>query len=260
MKKTVLTVGIALFGLAACAEETAPAPSRPPRSALVRAAQMRRFGGLVVRPDSGRGRIAVVDAGTDRGEEIARTVAAFAKEIKIHIEVTAGERPALGTASALRAKTGAEAVLFVTDDAGLPALLSAPEDRWVIVNVARLADGAATPETVGRRVRCEVARGLALLSGAAASMFPNSLMSAVTGPKDLDTVSDEIPPAEVFARMPGYLKGFGITPTVAIPYRTACEEGWAPAPTNDAQRAIWEKVHAIPANPMRIEFDPKRGR
>lgn len=258
MKKVVWIAGIALAGLSVLAEGATATAAKPRRSALIREAQMRRFGGLVVRPDSGRGRIAVVDAGTDRGEEIARAVAAFAKEIKIHIEVTAGERPALGTASALRAKTGAEAVLFVTDDAGLPALLSAPEDRWAIVNVARLADGAATPETAGRRVRCEVARGLALLSGAAASTFPNSLMSAVTRPKDLDTVSDEIPPAEVFARMPGYLKGFGITPTVAVPYRTACEEGWAALPTNDYQKAVWNQVRAIPDKPITIEFDPKK--
>ena len=27
-------------------------------------------------------------------------------------------------------------------------------------------------------------------------------------------------------------------------YKVACEEGWAPAPTNDFQKAIWEKVKA----------------
>ena len=35
------------------------------------------------------------------------------------------------------------------------------------------------------------------------------------------------------------------------------EEGWSPSPTNDVQRAIWEKVHAIPDKPLTIEFDPK---
>ena len=29
-----------------------------------------------------------------------------------------------------------------------------------------------------------------------------------------------------------------------VTYRQACIEGWAPAPTNDVQKAIWEKVHS----------------
>ena len=43
-------------------------------------------------------------------------------------------------------------------------------------------------------------------------------------------------------------------------YQKACEEGWAPLPTNDVQKAIWDKVHAVPKNPMKIEFDPKQGK
>jgi len=38
------------------------------------------------------------------------------------------------------------------------------------------------------------------------------------------------------------------------------EEGWAPAPTNEYQKIVWDKVHAIPQKPMKIEFDPKKGR
>ena len=41
-------------------------------------------------------------------------------------------------------------------------------------------------------------------------------------------------------------------------YRTACQQGWAPAPTNDAQRTIWQEVHQIPDKPITIKFDPKR--
>ena len=34
--------------------------------------------------------------------------------------------------------------------------------------------------------------------------------------------------------------------------------GWAPQPTNEVQRAIWDKVHAIPDKPLTIEFNPKK--
>ena len=36
----------------------------------------------------------------------------------------------------------------------------------------------------------------------------------------------------------------GIPKITLKPYKIACEEGWAPAPTNDIQKAIWEKVKA----------------
>jgi hypothetical protein len=57
-----------------------------------------------------------------------------------------------------------------------------------------------------------------------------------------------------------HLKAIGITKKVVKTYLDACEEGWAPAPTNDVQKAIWDKVHAAPKNPMKIEFNPKKGR
>ena len=52
----------------------------------------------------------------------------------------------------------------------------------------------------------------------------------------------------------------GVTPARKGIYEAACQQGWAPAPTNDIQKAIWDKVHAVPATPMKIEFDPKKGR
>ena len=41
-------------------------------------------------------------------------------------------------------------------------------------------------------------------------------------------------------------------------YKSACQEGWAPEPTNDVQRTIWKQVHAVPDKPITIEFDPKK--
>ena len=41
-------------------------------------------------------------------------------------------------------------------------------------------------------------------------------------------------------------------------YRKACEEGWAPAPTNDVQKAIWDKVHAMPTEPIKIKPETKK--
>ncbi len=258
MKKTVLMAGIVLGGLAALAEGVAAPAAKPRRSALIREAQMRRFGGMVVRPDAGRGRIAVIDATAAHGAEISRAAAAFAKELKVRVEVARGKGATVETAAARRRESGAEAAVFVVEDAKSPTLLVAPEESWAIVNASRLADGRASREVLARRVRCEVCRALSLVAGAANSTFPKSLMSSVSVPADLDRVSDEIPPAEVFARMPGYLKGIGITPVVTVPYSLAVQEGWAPAPTNEYQKAIWDKVHALPTEPIRIRPETKK--
>ena len=67
-------------------------------------------------------------------------------------------------------------------------------------------------------------------------------------------------PHDVVTRQLKYLAAMNVTPKVRITYKKACEEGWAPAPTNEFQKAIWEKVHAAPKNPMKIKFDPKKGR
>lgn len=251
-----------VLAMAACAALAAAAwaagGNGVPRGELIRRAQMRRFGGLVARPDSFRGRVVVADAGAGCGAEIASVVGAFARNVRIRLEAGTSGRPTPANARGLVRGLDAQAALFVTDDASLPSLLVAPEDGWAIVSVARLSEGAASEAAARRRVRCEIARGLALLCGAAGSSFPNSLMSAVTAPGDLDGVADETPPAEVFARMPAYLKGLGVTPLVRVPYRTACEEGWAPAPTNEFQRAVWRQVRQIPDKPITIEFDPKK--
>ena len=53
-----------------------------------------------------------------------------------------------------------------------------------------------------------------------------------------------------------HLKGIGVKPARRTTYKRACQEGWAPAPTNAYQKAIWEQVKADkergPTNPITI--------
>ena len=57
---------------------------------------------------------------------------------------------------------------------------------------------------------------------------------------------------------PRALNGRGLAPEILANYYEACERGWALAPTNAAQKAIWKKVHQIPDKPITIEYDPKK--
>ena len=264
MKKiSLMTITVAVSLMTFTAAFTSPQSADKPtvnRSELIKHSMMRRIGGLIKRPDSYRGKIVIENVGDVSVSEINTVIKEFQKNINIRIESIKGEKLDLLNLGERRRKIGAEAVLFLIDDKKVTSLLVAPEEQWVIVNIARLGENAADEAVVKRRIRCEIARGLAYLSGAAGSTFSNSLMTSITSPRGLDFVSDEMPPMEVFSRMPNYLKGIGITPLVNVPYSIACEEGWAPAPTNEYQKAVWDKVHAAPKNPMKIEFDPKKGR
>ena len=38
-----------------------------------------------------------------------------------------------------------------------------------------------------------------------------------------------------------------------LTYRDACQRGVAPEPANAEQKAIWDEVHAIPTEPIKIK-------
>ena len=144
--------------------------------------------------------------------------------------------------------------LFVVDDEKLPPILSAPDSRWSLVNVAPLTKGRGEkPAFFSARVRKQLSRAFALLCGGAESQFPGALTSGIASIDDLDSHFDYQLPVDVLTRFRTYLKPFGVSPASFTSYRQACKEGWAPAPTNDVQKAIWDKVHEIPTEPITIK-------
>ena len=215
-----------------------------------------RTGGKVIVPGSMKGKIVYVNAQSRAPRTwLEQNAATFGEATRLTVEVSDGkfEFPA----PSIRG----EASLFVVDDPALPPLLSAPESRWAMVNVAPLAGGAGErPQFFAARVQKELTRGFCLLAGAQNSGYPDALVGCVTRPEDLDRFVDCRLPIDVMNRFASYLKGYGITPRIYSTYKKACEEGWAPAPTNEFQRAIWNKVHKIPDRPLTIEYDPKRDR
>ena len=95
--------------------------------------------------------------------------------------------------------------------------------------------------------------------GGGVSQFKNSPMQAVANPEDLDKVLVDGLPYDALAGILHNLKSAGGTISHKATYRKACIDGWAPAPTNDYQKVIWEEIHAKPTNPIKIKFDPAKG-
>lgn len=160
-------------------------------------------------------------------------------------------------AERLVASVGVGAGIVVVDDPMLPIELFSPDGRWGIMNIAPLKKD--NPDSIKFEMRFSkvywsvIARTL----GAGMSSYPGCVLVPYSNMKQLDAITATRPCPEPFNKMIETGKSYGIKTISIASYRTACEQGWAPAPTNDVQKAIWDEVHEIPAEPIKIKRQKK---
>lgn len=248
MKKLMIVVTLATFVCSAFGEAKGRQSRHPDGS----------FAGMVVQPGSQKGIFSFVNTQNllDRAE--IENVAKQAAEA-LQIKVIVSEAQPASPETLLKASDGALAVIVVADET-TPTMLLAPEDGWGVVNVKRL-DKFSTPSArekfFGARCRRELMRAFAQVAGGTGSEYPGNVCS-VTKVEELELAEEGLPIDKITAAQ-RFLKSRGYAPTRKVPYFKACLEGWAPAPTNDAQRAVWQKIHAIPDKPIKVEYDPAKG-
>lgn len=143
--------------------------------------------------------------------------------------------------------------LVETDD--FPGLMAVyPEAFRATVNVKALASDGATPEVVAERLRKEMIRAALFILGSGYSPSP-CLARPVTSLEELDNLNVPMLSPETMTHLKAMPK-LGIHEIRFATYRQACREGWAPTPTNDVQKAIWEESQAAkergPTNPILI--------
>ena len=262
--KTIAMFAGALCTLAAFAEEAAPKKSLKDMTPEEKAARIQRIekmvyektGGQVIKPGTMAGKVVFVNAQTKVDEKVIAKDAAFiAKALKIKVDAIKGEPVDFNTADAALKKIGAQVGVFIVDDPkNSHALVLLPESRLAIVNVAPLAADGTTGEKLDGRLRKELGRGFGMASGAFNSKFPWTILGPVTSVKDLDRINEFYLTADIQPRIMPYLEELGVKPYEQKTYRRACSEGWAPAPTNDVQKAIWTEVCTVPDQPMKIEY------
>ncbi len=212
-----------------------------------------KHGGYVTAKGTPSGKVVIVNAQdkvTPDNFDITKqkTLSRMADIIKL----VKGAPATPATAAKLKAEAGADFAVFIVDDKALPASLIAPEEKWGIMNVAALEKNAATPEVVRIRARNEFARVFAMTCGGFSSQFQAPLTNFVKDIADLDACLVELP-VDVQARVTSYLAYCNVKPERKVPYRRACQEGWAPAPTNAVQKTVWDSVHAMPDKPITIK-------
>lgn len=231
----------------------------------IKALMDRRSGGIVAPKTNGK-TILLVDARNgDNG-----FLETFTKTMKrqFHIGVTAVTRKLPENADLFEAANGCKtmmspAVIMIVDVEKKPTLSVYPEDAVGIVNVASFKTSDA--KLYDDRLTKETWRCMALSLGGFSLTAPNgkvvkSVLSPVYSTSDLDELKVSYLTPHQSAAIYEAMSTIGIQASRPVAYSLACRQGWAPAPTNAIQKAIWEKVHAAPKNPMKIKFDPKKGR
>ena len=265
MNKSSLIIGVAVASICAFGDvfaQTTQVATNPEGKKIVKkidraklqAAIYKRTGGKLKVPGTQQGTIFYVNAQKKAPVDwLKQNADVFAANAKIDIQVKEG------VFSFPAPKIEGNATLFVVDDESMPSILHAPEQRWCMVNVAPLAKGAGEKTAFfAARVQKELTRGFSLLAGSQDSNYPESLLGCITSPEGLDKHADCRLPVDIMARFTPYLAGYGVKPYVLSTYKKACEDGWAPAPTNDVQKVIWDKVHAMPTEPIKIKPETKK--
>lgn len=242
--------------------------SSSPEDPVVKAARIQEkkrvfLGPKVTKPNSKQGTIAILSA-QDKvsAGEFDAVLGMIFKTAKYDTRVSKIKAESLWNCSAfLRIKSDEKAsvAVFVIDNSEMPVSLVAPEEHWAVVNISKLCAGLPENDLLrGRmlsaRARREVVRALALASGGGSSQFENNIMN-VTRIEDLDA-TQEFLPVDVLARVTQHLEQIGVTPAYERFYYIACKEGWAPAPTNEIEKAILQRVQEKrergPSNPILI--------
>ena len=228
----------------------------PEKIAERKQAFLRRQGGFVTRPNSGSGKVVFVNAQKRFSDAPLKTLAEkLRRKWRVDFEVSASEPVGLGGAKSVREKFAAASAVIVTDlDATAPALVVLPDARCSIINTA-----AFPADATEGLLRKEVARGFAACSGALTSQREPSIMRPFDNLKALDAQASDAVPVDVAMKAFTVLQDFGLKPHKTTTYRQACAEGWAPAPTNDVLKAIWDEVHTPPTAPLEIKYDAKAG-
>lgn len=133
-------------------------------------------------------------------------------------------------------------VVAVIDQPGFANILVAPENRWAIVNEAPLKQDKAGAEVLEARLRKQVWRAFGLMMGAGNTAHPHCPLKPILSLENLDAIQGRFLSHGPLNNMIAYGALIGLQRTRTVTYRRAVEEGWAPAPTNEHQQAIWDEA------------------
>lgn len=215
----------------------------------------RKTGGFIDAPAVGIG-IVVIDARRKIGAAADQFAKVFGELSKMNVSVEKATVPDGKTIRAfcLERMQALSAVfaLSVVDDNVSAGVSIYPEERIAVVNADKYSEGI-DPVRREERIVKELWRSLGFVSGIGYAPYPNDVFQPVYTVEELDALRWQVMQPMNFQKMYATTSKFGVKRARRIPYRLAVMEGWAPAPTNQYQQAIWDKIHQLPTEPIKIK-------
>lgn len=268
MKSNRITCIVAVCALAAGmagggVKPRASTPEEKAARAERRLKALNETGGFIADPRDAKGKFVFVDCGVGIDESVLKAAAIKCQNsCMILTEVVKRDSPAFSfrAADEMFQTLGGIMATFLIDEESWPLEVVCPEARYTIVNVRPLRSGSPAKDVLETRVRKMMSRSVGQVFQAGYAFSSISTMNLIRTATDLDKIATEGLATECTTVIQATAEKFGFRPMRRVLYRKACEEGWAPPPMNAFQKSAWDKVHAMPANPMKIEFDPKKGR
>ena len=228
---------------AACALGSfADAPARAP---VKKGGKAANSGGLVLAPITGK-RICVLNEQKIVSESTVRDVCKRITEITwVPLEVS--DKPI----------EGSPVTITLIDSETEPRMLVAPEDGWSKLNLRKLLGDSPSESVTSTRLKKEMWRVFSYTMGAGNPIMQPALLRVVKSNAELDKHKQVEPYPDALTPIQTGANSWGLDRARIVTYRRACQEGWAHMPTNDIQRAVWEDVHALPTEPIKIKPESK---
>lgn len=265
MKKAIVLLVVGLVGLSAIAQQNSNVKPQKLSSAEI---QMRRHGGKCNRRLPGKSFLFLDcrHAPKDDFSEIRGQIELFSELPCVYKAGTMlnDDKP-LDVALANRNKEIAGVVVLHEGGVDKPTLTILPEECVAVMNISPyFKDG----ENLGnQRLEKELWRVVAFCCGGVNSFTPYCVMQSITQPSDLDKIECRQFSPEVGDMIKRDLAKWKFGRVETMTYAGACREGWAPAPTNKYQKAIWDRAQLErqfdkqaqePTNPIKIKFNKNK--
>ena len=243
MKKLVCCMALAAAATGIAAPKPLSQMTPEEKAAHMKLVQEKTGGFLDI---ESKGKIVVVNAQKRiSADAVRKSATELGNVLKLTVDYTEGEL------AMYRVPDGATGALVVGDSADLPMSVVAAEKSWGLLNVAPLATDDAAK--LDKRFRMEFIRVATFAFGQSLSQFTGSPLQTIKDAEGLDSVITDGYTYDTVTMMLKNLGALGMTQKRKTSYRRACMEGWAPAPTNDVQKKVWNEVLAMPDKPIKIQ-------
>ena len=230
----------------------------------IRKVQLKKTGGMIREEGSAKGSFIILNAQKSISSSTFKPVIDTIDKwflMQTSVKDMPNEKINISNIKAKIKSSGGVVGVGIFDDLSLPGFLAAPEEGWAIVNVAALAKDKPNREVLNARLRKETLRAFAFVTGGAYQSKACALMRDVKSLADIDMMPERFG-LDTITHIRNSAPFYGLVPWYQTTYLKACEEGWAPAPTNEYQKAIWEQVKADkergPTNPIKIPPPKKK--